>query len=98
MDRMAAKAGLALAALMLLWGAEALCADPGAPRDRGGAAIPGKGAGYRLDEVRIAGSSERPAILFFLPRARFRLLPPRKPDLDVKIRLLMDDKTLRATE
>jgi hypothetical protein len=34
----------------------------------------GKGA-VRLDEVRITGSPEHPGVLFFLPRARFHLLP-----------------------
>lgn len=36
----------------------------------------GKGA-VRLDEVRITGSPEHPGVLFFLPRARFHLLPLR---------------------
>lgn len=38
------------------------------------AAGTGKGA-VRLDEVRISGAPEHPGVLFFLPRARFRLLP-----------------------
>lgn len=36
----------------------------------------GKGA-VRLDEVWITGSPEHPGVLFFLPRARFHLLPLR---------------------
>lgn len=36
----------------------------------------GKGA-VRLEEVRITGSPEHPGVLFFLPRARFHLLPLR---------------------
>lgn len=42
----------------------------------------GKGA-VRLEEVRITGSPEHPGILFFLPRARFHLLPFR-PEGDGK--------------
>ena len=34
----------------------------------------GRGA-VRLGEVRITGSPEHPGVLFFLPRARFHLLP-----------------------
>jgi hypothetical protein len=34
----------------------------------------GKGT-VRLEEVRITGSPEHPGVLFFLPRARFHLLP-----------------------
>jgi len=33
--------------------------------------------GVRLEEVRITGSPEHPGVLFFLPRARFHLLPLR---------------------
>jgi hypothetical protein len=36
----------------------------------------GKGA-VRLEEVWITGSPEHPGVLFFLPRARFHLLPLR---------------------
>ncbi len=45
----------------------------------------------RLDAVKIVGSAERPAILFFLPRAKFRLLPLR-PEADAGARFLRDDK------
>jgi hypothetical protein len=52
-------------------------AVPSAP-GRATTALPppgnGKGA-VRLDEVRITGSPEHPGVLFFLPRARFHLLP-----------------------
>lgn len=34
----------------------------------------------RLDEVRIQGSVEHPGVLFFLPKAKFRLLPIRNGD------------------
>ncbi len=45
----------------------------------------------RLDAVKIVGSAEQPAILFFLPRAKFRLLPLR-PESDRESRFLRDDK------
>ncbi len=53
-----------------------------------------KGGEVRLDPVRIVGSAERPAILFFLPRAKFRLLPLR-PGPDPASLLLRDDKVSR---
>ena len=34
-------------------------------------------AAVRLEEMRITGSPEHPGVLFFLPRARFHLLPLR---------------------
>jgi hypothetical protein len=40
------------------------------------AARNGKGV-VRLEEIRITGSPEHPGVLFFLPRARFHLLPLR---------------------
>lgn len=98
MGRLAAKSGFAVAALLLVLATPGLCAERGGPGDRGTAGPEGKGPGYRLDEVRIVGSAERPAVLFFLPRSRFRLGPVRTPDLDVKNRLLMDDKALRTGE
>ncbi len=45
----------------------------------------------RLDAVKIVGSAEHPAILFFLPRAKFQLLPLR-PEPDGESRILRDDK------
>ncbi len=45
----------------------------------------------RLDAVKIVGSAEQPAILFFLPRAKFRLLPLR-PEPGRESRILRDDK------
>ena len=67
---------------------------PDAPRKRDGA-TPGRGgpeAGEaRLDAVRIVGAAEHPAVLFVLPRGRFRLLPLR-PEPDPPTRILQDDK------
>jgi hypothetical protein len=44
-----------------------------------------------LDEVRILGSVEHPGVLFFLPRAKFRLLPVRE-EHDWRERILRDDR------
>lgn len=67
---------------------------PQTPR-KGGAAAPGRGGPKpgeaRLDAVKIVGAAEHPAILFFLPRGRFRLLPLR-PEPDPAERILRDDK------
>ncbi|MGE5189742.1 MAG: hypothetical protein ACM3NF_06765 [Gemmatimonadota bacterium] len=70
-------------------------AAPGTPRKRE-AAPPARRAGKkpeeaRLDAVKIVGAAERPAILFFLPRAKFRLLP-MPPEPDPAARILQDDK------
>lgn len=75
---------IVLAALILLpVGGVAADAPPVAASSKPGtatAASPGarngKGA-VRLEEVRITGSPEHPGVLFFLPRARFHLLPLR---------------------
>ncbi len=61
--------------------------DAGRPAHRGEK----KTGEARLDAVTIVGSAERPAILFFLPRARFRLLPLR-PDAAPEATFLRDDK------
>jgi hypothetical protein len=75
---------IVLAALILL-PAPGVAADPppvaasSTPGTATSASPPpgnGKGA-VRLDEVRITGSPEHPGVLFFLPRARFHLLPLR---------------------
>ncbi len=82
MGRMVEK--IVLAALILL-PAPGVAADPppvAASSSPGTAATTpppvrgGKGA-VRLDEVRITGTPEHPGVLFFLPRARFHLLPLR---------------------
>ena len=52
----------------------AASSNPGAATSGSPAARNGKEA-VRLEEVRITGSPEHPGVLFFLPRARFHLLP-----------------------
>ncbi len=82
MGRMVEK--IVLATLMLLpgtgWTADpppsAPTAMPGPATAASPAARSGKGA-VRLEEIRITGSPEHPGVLFFLPRARFHLLPLR---------------------
>ncbi len=61
--------------------------EPARPTPRGER----KRSEARLDAVRIVGSAEQPAILFFLPRAKFRLLPLR-PESGGESRILRDDK------
>lgn len=55
--------------------------DPSArkPGDAGPASSSGGGGKgpVRLEEITITGSPEHPGVLFFLPRARFHLLPLR---------------------
>ncbi len=60
---------------------------PARPRTTG----PEKKGTYRLEEVKITGTAEHPGILFFLPRAKFRLLPMRS-EQDWKAALLRDDR------
>ena len=83
MGRMVEK--IILAALMLL-PAPGVAADPppvaassttqGSTTTASPPVRNGKGA-VRLEEIRITGSPEHPGVLFFLPRARFHLLPLR---------------------
>lgn len=61
--------------------------DAAGPTSRGDR----KGGEARLEAVKIIGSAEYPAVLFFLPRAKFRLLPLR-PEPDAGSRILRDDK------
>lgn len=71
MDRVVRKIAAAAVALLLASAAGAADAVPrGGKRTR-----PPRDAVRRLDEVRIVGNPERPEVLFFLPRAKFRLLP-----------------------
>lgn len=73
---------IVLAALILLPAAgtaadpppAAASSKPAAATTASPAAGTGKSA-VRLDEIRITGSPEHPGVLFFLPRARFHLLP-----------------------
>ena len=87
-----------LAALILL-PAPGVSADPppvaassatGPAKTASPPAMQGKGA-VRLEEVRITGSPEHPGVLFFLPRARFHLLPLR-PEGDGKVPLPAEDR------
>ena len=86
-------------AASLSFGADRSPAGPSRPReapqkrDRAESPPRGdwKGSEARLDAVKIIGSAEHPAILFFLPRAKFRLLPLR-PEPDPAARLLRHDK------
>lgn len=68
---------------------------PETPRKREGAAPARrdrpKTGEARLEAMRIVGAAELPAALFFLPRAKFRLLPLR-PGPDPASRILLDDK------
>ena len=52
----------------------AVSSKPGAATSASPAARNGKET-VRLEEVRITGNPEHPGVLFFLPRARFHLLP-----------------------
>jgi len=85
----------ALVPLILL--VVAVPASPGDAGKRAGA--PGRKnvsrgkTGYTLGEVKILGSAETPGVLFFLPRAKFRLLPYRM-ETDWKKKIRMDDKTV----
>jgi hypothetical protein len=102
MDRVARAAAVALILLAAAPApaAEAPGREPSPPRASGkgkGSPPPERGKGgegeRRLEEVRITGTAESPDVLFFLPRARFRLLPPR-PERDWKERLLADSPEL----
>jgi hypothetical protein len=102
----AAKTGAALLALTLLLGgvlpasgetaagadSKAKQADAGA-RGKKADAPEKRRAPLQLETVSITGSPEHPAILFFLPRAKFRLLPLRT-GRDWKERLLADTKEM----
>jgi len=84
-----------LAVILAFWAGPARGEDP--PAAEKPPALPpppaagrdGKGT-VRLDEVRITGSPEHPGVLFFLPRPRFRLLPP-PAEAEGKESFLRDD-------
>jgi hypothetical protein len=85
-----------LLAVILAFGAGTAAGEsPPAPRKPPSPPTPaaagnaGKGT-VRLDEVRITGSPEHPGVLFFLPRPRFRLLPPA-PEAEGKESFLRND-------
>lgn len=77
-----------VALIALFWAAAPSFGAAAGPEGRAGK--DDKGA-VRLDAVRITGSPEHPGILFFLPRTRFHLLPPRT-DQDGRDALLRDDR------
>lgn len=90
MDRMAGKIAAAAAVTLLISASLAFGEARKTPTGtRGSSAADGRSV-HRLDEVRITGSVEHPGVLFFLPRARFRLLPIRERH-GGKERLLRDD-------
>ena len=71
--------------------------DAGGKRARPSAGkLPRGKTAYSLGEVKILGSAEHPGVLFFLPRAKFRLLPYRPPEIDWKDRILRDDRGLEG--
>lgn len=107
MDRMAAKAGAALLALTLLLSAHAWGETPSGAegKDRKAAAEGRQGkagtaekrrAPLQLEAVSITASPEQPAILFFLPRAKFRLLPLRT-EQDWKARIVTETREMGDT-
>lgn len=78
MDRVAPKT-LAAAAVIFLLAVSSAPGETGKERSPArGAAKAERKAVHRLDDVRILGSVEHPGVLFFLPRAKFRLLPVRE--------------------
>ena len=85
-----------LAVILALWAGAARGEGPPAaekpPAPQPNPPTPGRdGKGtVRLDEVRITGSPEHPGVLFFLPRPRFRLLPP-PAEAEGKESFLRDD-------
>ncbi len=95
MDRVATRA-LAIAFAVLLGLATAA---PGAEpktekkRDARGTESGRKQGKYSLGDVEILGSAEHPQVLFFLPRAKFRLLPMPETEREKKT-ILMDDKVM----
>jgi hypothetical protein len=102
-DRLAAKTGAALLALTLVLGAipasaETPPADAKAQKaakgkDKKADATPPRRNPVQLEAVNITGTPEHPAILFFLPRAKFRLLPLRERE-EWKERLLAETKEM----
>lgn len=87
MDRVGRKIAAAAVALLLLSAA----AWAAGPPPRGKKKAPAPKSGYRqLEEVRIVGNPERPEVLFFLPRAKVRLLPMRTAT-DWRGEILRDD-------
>ena len=105
MDRVAAKTGAALLALTLLLAGLPAAGEPTAGAESKAKKVEAGAKGKKpdtgerrraplqLEAVSITGSPEHPAILFFLPRAKFRLLPLRT-GRDWKERLLAETKEM----
>jgi hypothetical protein len=91
MDRGIAGVLAAATVALLLVSAVARGEAPKKEPSRQGPAAPEKKGSFRLEEVKITGSVEHPGVLFFLPRAKFRLLPSRT-EQDWKANLLRDDR------
>ncbi len=92
MDRSAAAAaGIGTLVLLLLLAAPSFGESPRKGPARSRTSGPDKKGTYRLEEVKIVGSAEHPGVLFFLPRAKFRLLPVRTGE-DWSAALLRDDR------
>lgn len=90
MDRTASK--ILAAAVILFLATSAAFGETPKRRSQSGKPAPEKRKEtHRLDEVRILGNVEHPEVLFFLPRAKFRLLPVRE-EHDWKERILRDDR------
>ena len=90
MDRVASKTFAA--AIILLLAVSPASGE--APKKRSPARKPApvvRQGTHRLDEVRILGSVEHPGVLFFLPRAKFRLQPVRE-EHEWKDRILCNDR------
>lgn len=92
MGRVAWRIRAAAALTLLAVALPAYGAGPrgGAPEKRAASGTARAKGAYDLDAVKIFGSAEHPGVLFFLPRAKFRLLPFRS-ERDWRRQLLTDD-------
>lgn len=93
MDRLASRALIVAAAALIAFASAASGAEPKTKtqQDAGRTESGVKKGKYSLGEVQILGSAEHPQVLFFLPRAKFRLLPLPENEEGKKI-ILLDDK------
>lgn len=93
MDRLASRTLAVAAAVLIAFASAASGAEPKTEkkRDAGRTESGRKKGDYSLGEVQILGSAEHPQVLFFLPRAKFRLLPFSENEGGKKI-ILRDDK------
>lgn len=94
MGRMAGTIRALVALILLVAASSAFPGEAGKTPAAPGPGKPSRGKkAYSLGEVQILGSAEHPGILFFLPRAKFRLLPYRA-EIDWKKKILLDDKSI----